>query len=63
TIKGKPRLHWQGEWNISVYNAYNRRNITSIVFSPSGEYGGTSPTVYELYIFSLVPSVSYNFKF
>ncbi|MVT08963.1 TonB-dependent receptor [Chitinophaga tropicalis] len=63
TVKGKPHRHWQGEWNVSIYNAYNRKNITSIVFTPGGENGSTSPTVYELYIFNLIPSVSYNFKF
>lgn len=59
---GKKRLGWQGEWNISAYNAYARKNAFTINFRQSKE----DPTVteaYKIYLFSIVPAITYNFKF
>lgn len=63
-IKGKqkPNRRWQGEWNISVYNAYGRKNAWAINFIQDEE----NPTVTKAektYLFSIIPSVTYNFKF
>lgn len=60
--KEKPNRKWYGEWNLSVYNAYARKNAWSINFEqdPNDPY----TTYAEMtYLFSIIPSISYNFKF
>ncbi len=60
TWKCKPHERWQGEWNTSIYNVYGRHNTWAVVFTP-GE-NNTIETE-KMYIFSVIPSISYNFKF
>ena len=60
TWKGKQHERWQGEWNASIYNVYGRHNTWAVVFKP-GE-NNTIETE-KMYIFSVIPSISYNFKF
>ncbi len=58
----KPNRKWYGEWNLSVYNAYARKNAWAINFvqDASDPY----KTYAEMtYLFSIIPSISYNFKF
>ncbi len=64
TRKGKvrPGKKFYGEWNFSVYNAYNRKN-TWIVFFKTDKDNPLVTEAYKLYLFSIVPSISYNFKF
>ena len=60
--KEKPGKKWFGEWNLSVYNAYFRKNAWSINF----EYDLTDITrtyAVKTYLFSIIPAVTYNFKF
>jgi hypothetical protein len=52
---------WQGEWNFSIYNLYNRNNAASYSFRQN-EDTGTSETR-RVSIFGIVPSVTYNVKF
>lgn len=51
---------WQHEINVSVYNAYARHNTWAITFDqgPNG-----SIVTKNMYLFSAVPSISYNFKY
>ena len=51
---------WQHEINVSVYNAYARHNTWAITFD-QGENG--SIVTKNMYLFSAVPSISYNFKY
>ena len=60
TIKGKKHERWQGEWNISIYNVYARHNTWAVTFVPGED--NTLETK-RIYLFSIIPSVSYNFKF
>lgn len=60
TLKGKQHERWQGEWNLSVYNVYDRHNTWAVIFS-QGE-NNTIETE-KMYLFSVIPSISYNFKF
>lgn len=60
SFKPKPKKRWQGEWNLSVYNAYARHNTWAVIFS-QGENNTLETT--KVYLFSFVPSISYNFKF
>ena len=58
--KKKSWKKWDGEWNFSIYNVYGRGNTWAIIFTP--DENNTIKTE-KIYLFSLVPSVSYNFKF
>ncbi len=64
TLRGKekPGKRWRGEWNISAYNAYARKNIWTLNFVQDE----TNPEVTHAemtYLFSIVPAITYNFKF
>ncbi|MEN8226829.1 MAG: TonB-dependent receptor [Bacteroidota bacterium] len=64
TIEGKkkPGRRWQGEWNFSVYNAYARKNAWTLNFIQDSE--NPDLTYAEMtYLFSIVPAITYNFKF
>jgi hypothetical protein len=60
--KQKPERTWQGEWNFSIYNAYGRKNAWAINFVQDEENPNTTYAE-KTYLFSAVPSVTYNFKF
>jgi hypothetical protein len=64
TLKGKEKAKrlWQGEWNFSVYNAYARKNAWALKFVEDKDNPGTTYAE-KIYLFSFVPSVTYNFKF
>jgi len=51
----------RGEWVLSVYNLYNRKNTSSINFGQN-EDTYQSESV-RLSIFGIVPAITYNFKF
>ena len=51
---------WQHDINVSVYNAYARHNTWAITFD-QGDNG--SIVTKNMYLFSAMPSISYNFKF
>jgi hypothetical protein len=51
---------WQHEINVSVYNAYARHNTWAITFDQ--DKNGAMVTK-NMYLFSAVPSISYNFKY
>jgi len=60
--KEKPGRRWSGEWNLSVYNAYNRHNAWSINFTQDN----ANPTITyaeKTYLFAIIPALTYNFKF
>ncbi len=64
TLKPKPKenrkFYW--EWVFSVYNAYNRHNAWAYNFTQDP---GDPLTTYaeKTYLFGIVPSVTFNFKF
>ena len=51
---------WDSELNLSVYNVYAHHNTWAVTFSQDGE-GGLKTE--KMYLFSTVPSISYQFKF
>jgi hypothetical protein len=59
----------KGQWVFSVYNAYNRQNpftvYTRITQDDDGETIGDGHTkeARMIYLFPILPSVTYNFKF
>ena len=60
---------WKGQWVFSVYNVYNRQNpFTIYTRSKEDEDGnmigdGTEKEARLIYLFPILPSVTYNFKF
>jgi len=70
TRKGtvKEGKRWTGDWVVSIYNVYARRNAFSIFFAQEdGRIPAGSPVNTDAYRLSVIgtfiPSVSYNFKF
>ncbi len=64
TIQEKKRSWkpWNGEWNFSVYNAYARKNAWTLNFIQDSD--DPDVTYAEMtYLFSIIPSITYNFKF
>jgi hypothetical protein len=58
----------KGEWIFAIYNVYNRKNVFSIYTRAVEDEDGNvaDPTVREIrmiYLFPILPSVTYNFKF
>ncbi|MGB9746366.1 MAG: TonB-dependent receptor [Bacteroidales bacterium] len=64
TLRGKenPKRFWQGEWNFSVYNAYARKNTWSIQFVEDDKIPNAT-YAQKIYLFSVVPALTYNFRF
>jgi hypothetical protein len=52
---------WESSWNFSIYNLYNRANPYFIYFYPDIELGQVK--AYMVYLFPILPSVQWNFKF
>ena len=64
TWKGKKRIanqRWGGEWNLSLYNGYGRHNAWAIAFGYNFEEQKSEAR--KVYLFTVVPSVSYSLKF
>jgi len=59
--KGKERKN-EDYWVFSLYNVYGRRNPYSVYFQPN-EMGSRPDAIRLSIIGSIVPSISYNFKF
>jgi hypothetical protein len=56
------RRNYCSEINFSVYNGYARKNPYSFIFSADQDNPGQTKTT-MVYLFSAIPSVSWNFKF
>jgi hypothetical protein len=62
TLKGKQTKRFKSSWNFSIYNAYARENAYSITFQESEDNPGTLESV-QTALFSIIPSVTWNFNF
>ncbi|MEA4935649.1 hypothetical protein SDC9_81774 [bioreactor metagenome] len=58
----KPKGKYESSLNLSVYNAYARKNAFSIDFEPDPVDPGKTRAVMT-YLFSAIPSITYNFSF
>ena len=56
---------WTSSWTFGVYNAYNRRNPYFIYFDSAGSPsdGSFQVVAKQVSLFSILPSVTWNFKF
>ncbi len=57
------RFH--SSWNFSVYNVYNRKNPYFIYFDTEGtiQQGDMTTAAYQVSLFPILPSITWNFKF
>lgn len=60
--KKKEFKKFTSTWNLSVYNAYNRKNPFFIYYDSTIEAGTSSLQAYQVTIFPIIPSISWNFK-
>jgi hypothetical protein len=64
TWRSKARVQgkrWSGEWNLSVYNVYARHNAWAIAFSYDAQAAKWQS--YKVFLFTAIPSLSYNIQF
>lgn len=62
TFMGKQTRRIKSSWNFSLYNVYARQNAYSISFREKEDYPGVNEAV-QFSLFSIIPSVTWNFKF
>lgn len=62
-VKEKPNRKWQGYWVFSVYNVYDHQNAFSVFFRQNADNPTQTEAVRYTIIGSVIPSVSFNFKF
>lgn len=55
------KKRWKSEWNVSIFNAYNKKNPWMIMYDQDADSG--RPYAEMMYLFGVIPSVTYNFKF
>ncbi|MCS7085424.1 MAG: TonB-dependent receptor [Bacteroidia bacterium] len=61
TLFGRSEKRWRSSWNFSVYNVYFRKNPWAIFLRTSPD--GQSQNAVKIYLFGIVPSITYNFEF
>lgn len=61
--KKKPGRKWESSWNFSIYNAYARQNPFTIQVRQSATQANKTEAVQLSLIGTIVPAVTYNFKF
>lgn len=63
TYQGKQTKRWKGEWVFSLYNVYARRNAYTVYFRQNPDNPSTKEAVRLSIIGSIIPGITYNFKF
>ena len=71
-IKPKKKKKFTSSWNFSVYNVYNRKNpyfiyldMENAIEGQTGSIqdGNLTPKAYQVSIFPVLPSITWNFSF
>ena len=70
TFKPKPKRKYESSWNFSIYNVYSRKNPYFIYFALESDdnngniqNGNITPKAYQVSIFPILPSITWNFSF
>jgi len=58
----KSNKRFTSSWTFGIYNAYNRRNAYIVDFREN-ENNPTITEAYQIALFGIIPSVTWNFKF
>jgi len=56
----RKRKYYEATWNLSCYNAYNRKNP---YFYYQGYNNAGNERIYQISLFPILPSLAYNIKF
>ena len=61
----KPEKRFKSEYNLSIYNVYNRKNSYFIYFKTDGDIltGDLKTKAVSVSLFPIIPSITWNFKF
>lgn len=62
TLMGDQSRKFKSSWNFSLYNLYARQNAYSVSFREKEDYPGVNEAV-QIALFSIIPSITWNFKF
>jgi len=62
TWEVKTKKEYESSWNVSIYNAYARRNAYAITFRDNEDNPAQKEAV-RVALFRIVPSITYNFSF
>jgi hypothetical protein len=60
--KLRKKRKWQGEWNLSVYNVYNRHNVFALYINQN-IYDYSYAKASQITLAGILPTITYNFKF
>lgn len=58
----KKKRKWQGEWVLSIYNAYSRQNVFALYVKQDNRNYSYFRTT-KVYLGGILPTITYNFKF
>lgn len=58
----REKRKWQGEWVLSIYNAYSRKNVFALYVQQNPNNYSFVKTS-QVYLGGILPSITYNFKF
>lgn len=62
SYRPKTKKRWKSEWVFGIMNVYNRKNVFSMYAGrDSDDINKTNAT--KMYLYGILPSISYNFKF
>ena len=63
-LKSKELAKFESDWVFSIYNVYNRKNpFFYYIDTKFDQNEGVKNTAYKVYIFPILPSITWNFKF
>ncbi len=62
TLLLRQNRKFRSELNLGIFNAYGRKNAYSILFRTNDDDPSETEAV-KLYLFSVIPSITWNFKF
>lgn len=63
TLEGKPHKKYHSSWTFGVYNVYAHRNPYTITFQDSKTIPNSTEAVETSIFGTVIPSVTWNFKF
>lgn len=61
----RPEKRFKSEYNLSIYNVYNRKNSYFIYYKTEGDLllGDLTTKAMSVSLFPIIPSITWNFKF
>jgi hypothetical protein len=63
TLEGKEHKKYHSSWTFGIYNVYAHRNPYTITFRDSKTIPNTTEAVETSIFATMIPSVTWNFKF